>query len=76
MCYRKNGGKRKMGSIGQTVAILNSLTWENYTKKVTFRSGPVEGEGISQEKMWRKEQSISGGTQPWQGLVIKQFHLE
>lgn len=22
-----------MGSIGQTVAILNSLTWENYTKK-------------------------------------------
>lgn len=38
-------------SVGQTVATLNSLTWENYTKKVTTRSGPIEGKRIIQEKM-------------------------
>lgn len=57
------------------VAIWNSLAWENYTKKVTFRSGPVGGEGMSQEEMWREEQSMPGEAQPRQGLVIKQFHL-
>lgn len=62
ICAIKKKKERKKQGRWARAAILNRLDWENHTNKVTFRLGPLRGEGISQEEMWKKAIHARRGT--------------